>query len=116
GTAAIAAGCSWKNLTWDGEMLMNLPIIWAWAIAFRRSSSPVRPELFPAGALLSTAFLLKQPAAIAAVPLGIYLLLPSYRKSRGLTRTNSIIQATILTLGFFVTLGSVTIILWKQGI
>ena len=107
---------TWKNLSFDGEMLMNLPIIWAWTIAFRRSASPVRPELFPAGALLSAAFLLKQPAAIAAVPLGIYLLLPSYRVSRNLTPTNSIIQATMLTLGFFVTLGSVAIILWKQGI
>src|SRR6266700_3374588 len=70
---------TWKNLSFDGEMLMNLPVIWAWTIAFRRSASPVRPELFPAGALLGAAFLLKQPAAIAAVPLGIYLLLPSYR-------------------------------------
>src|SRR5206468_2723677 len=43
---------TWKNLAFDGEMLMNLPIIWAWAIAFRRSSSRMRPELFPTGALL----------------------------------------------------------------
>jgi hypothetical protein len=107
---------TWKNLSFDGEMLMNLPIIWAWTIAFRQSSSRLRPELFVAGALLGAAFLLKQPAAIAAVPLGIYLLLPSYRVSRNLMPTNSIIQATMLTLGFFVTLGSVAIILWKQGI
>src|SRR5213078_2604559 len=107
---------TWKNLTFDAEMLMNLPIIWAWAIAFRRSSSRLRPELFPAGALLAAAFLLKQPAAIAAVPLGIYLLLPSYRASRSLTPTNSIIQATMLTLGFFAALGLVSIVLWKQGI
>ena len=107
---------TWKNLTFDGEMLMNLPIIWAWAIALRRSSSRLRPELLPAGALLGAAFLLKQPAAIAAVPLGIYLLLPSYRISRSLTRTNSIIQATVLTVGFFAALGLVTIVLWKQGI
>src|SRR5882724_5066206 len=106
----------WSNLSADGEMLMNLPIIWAWAIAFRRNSSPMRPELFAAGALLGAAFLLKQPAAIAAVPLGIYLLLPSYRASRSLTRTNSIIQAATLTAGFFAALGLVTIILWKQGI
>src|SRR5205823_8474475 len=106
----------WKNLTFDAEMLMNLPIIWAWAIALRRSSSRLRPELFPAGALLGTAFLLKQPAAIAAVPLGIYLLLPSYRASRGLTRTNSIIQAAILTAGFLAAVGLVTIVIWKQGI
>ena len=59
---------TWKNLSFDGAMLMNLPIIWAWAIAFRRSWSRLRHELFPAGALLGAAFLLKQPAAIAAVP------------------------------------------------
>jgi 4-amino-4-deoxy-L-arabinose transferase-like glycosyltransferase len=107
---------TWKNLTFDSEMLMNLPIIWAWTIAFRRSSSPVRPELFPAGALLGAAFLLKQPAAIAAVPLGIYLLLRSYRASRNLTPLDSIMQATMLALGFFVALGSVAIVLWKQGV
>src|SRR5438874_256877 len=107
---------TWKNLSFDGEMLMNLPIIWAWAIAFRRSSSRMRPELSAAGALLGVAFLLKQPAAIAAVPLGIYLLLPSYGASRSLTRINSIIQATTFTAGFFATLGLVTIVLWKQGI
>jgi 4-amino-4-deoxy-L-arabinose transferase-like glycosyltransferase len=107
---------TWKNLTFDGEMLMNVPIIWAWAIAFRRNSSRMRPELFAAGALLGTAFLLKQPAAIAAVPLGIYLLLPSYRNSRGLTRTNSIVHATMLTAGFGAALGLVTIVLWRQGI
>src|SRR5205823_5818247 len=107
---------TWKNLAFDGEMLMNLPIIWAWAIAFRRGSSQLRPELFLAGGFLGAAFLLKQPAAIAAVPLGIYLLLPSYRVSRSLTRTNSVIQATVFTVGFFAALGLVTIVLLKQGI
>jgi 4-amino-4-deoxy-L-arabinose transferase-like glycosyltransferase len=66
--------------------------------------------------LLGAAFLLKQPAAIAAIPLGIYLLLPSYRTGRSLTRANSIIQATMLTVGFFAALGLVAIVLWKQGI
>src|SRR5207247_3003989 len=83
---------------------------------FRGGSSRVRPELVAACAFLGAAFLLKQPAAIAAVPLGIYLLLPSYRVSRSLTRTNSIIQAAMLTAGFFAALGLVTIVLWKQGI
>jgi hypothetical protein len=107
---------TWKTLAFDGEMLMNLPIIWAWAIAVRRGSSRLRPELFAAGAFLGAAFLLKQPAAIAAVPLGIYLLLPNYRAGRSLTRTNSIVQAGVLTSGFFAALGLVTIVLWKQGI
>src|SRR5213596_730274 len=107
---------TWKNLTFDAEMLMNLPIIWGWAIALGRSSSRLRPELFAAGALLGAAFLLKQPAAIAAAPLGIYLLLPSYRTSRSLTGMNSILQATMLTAGFLAALGLATIVLWKQGI
>src|SRR6266403_5147852 len=94
-----------RNLSFDGEMLMNLPIIWAWAIALRRSSSRLRPELFLAGLLLAGGFLLKQPAAIAAVPLGIYLLLPAYRRSRALTLRESVTQAALLASGFFATLG-----------
>src|SRR6266550_6552840 len=107
---------SFKNLAFNGEMVMNLAIVWAWAIALRHSSSRLRPELFLAGVLLCAGFLLKQPAAIAAVPLGIYLLLPSYRASSSLTRTNSIIQAAMLTAGFSAALGLVTIVLWRQGI
>ncbi len=107
---------TYQNLAFNGELMMNLPVVWAWAIGLRRSRSRVRPELLAAGALLCAGFLLKQPAAIAAVPLGIYLLLPSYRKSRGLTRTASIAHAAILTAGFFCTLGLVTIILREQGI
>ncbi|MBA3961732.1 MAG: glycosyltransferase family 39 protein [Chthoniobacterales bacterium] len=107
---------TWKNLAFNGEMLMNLPIVWAWAIAFRRTSRPWRPELFAAGVLLCAAFLLKQPAAIAAVPLGFYLLLPNYRASRGLTWTASLIHAGSLTLGFFGALSVVALVLWKQSI
>jgi 4-amino-4-deoxy-L-arabinose transferase-like glycosyltransferase len=105
-----------NNLAFNGEVLMNLPIVWAWAIALGPSLSRVRTELLAAGALLCAAFLLKQPAAIAAVPLGIYLLLQSYRASRGLTRTASVTHAAMLTIGFFGTLGLVAIVLGKQGI
>ena len=105
-----------SNLPFNGEVLMNLPIVWAWAIGFRRSSSRLRPDLLAAGALLCAGFLLKQPAAIAAVPLGLYLLLPSYRSSRGLTRTDSVIHATMLTVGFILLLGLITIVLQQQGI
>src|ERR1043165_5959675 len=41
--SAFQSWAVWKNLTFDAEMLMNLPIIWPWAIAFRRSSSRLRP-------------------------------------------------------------------------
>ncbi|MGH8164342.1 MAG: glycosyltransferase family 39 protein, partial [Rhodanobacteraceae bacterium] len=105
-----------RNLAFNGELLMNLPIVWAWAVALRPGSSRWRPELFFAGALLCSGFLLKQPAAIAAVPLGIYLLIPAYRESRGLTGIQSFTQAAILTLGFFGTLGAAALVLHAQGI
>jgi hypothetical protein len=105
-----------KNLALNGELLMNLPIVWAWAIGFRRSSSPLRLELLAAGGLLCAGFLLKQPAAIAAVPLGIYLLLPSYRASRGLSVKASFTHATMLTAGFFGVLGLAALVLQAQGI
>jgi len=107
---------TFKNLAFNGEMIMNLPLVWACAIVFARSSLRLRPELLVAGALLGAAFLLKQPAAIAAVPLGIYLLLPTYRTSRRLTPTASLIHAFLLTAGFFGVLGVVIAVLQKQGI
>src|SRR6266699_814105 len=96
---------SFKNMAFNGEMVMNLAIVWAWAIALRHSSSRLRPELFLAGLLLCAGFLLKQPAAIAAIPLGIYLLLPSYRASHQLRHAASITHAAMLTAGFFGALG-----------
>jgi 4-amino-4-deoxy-L-arabinose transferase-like glycosyltransferase len=105
-----------KNLAFNGEMLMNLPLVWAWSIAFRAGSSRLRPELFGAGILLCAGFLLKQPAAIAALPTGIYLLLPSYRTSRGITKSISLVHAAILTAGFFATLGLVAIVLARQAV
>jgi len=107
---------TFKNLAFNGEMIMNLPLVWACAIVFARSSPRLRPELLVAGALLGAAFLLKQPAAIAAVPFGIYLLLPTYRTSRRLTPTASLIHAFLLTAGFFGALGVVIAVLQKQGI
>jgi hypothetical protein len=105
-----------KNLSFNGELLMNLPLVWAWVVAFGRGKARTRPELLGAGALLCAGFLLKQPAAIAAVPLGIYLLLPSYRASRGINKAESIIHVAMLTAGFFATLGLVAVVLRQQGI
>src|SRR6266853_4736551 len=107
---------TYKNLAFNGELMMNLPLVWTWAIGLRRSRSRVRPELLAAGALLCAGFLLKQPAAIAAVPLGIYLLLPSYRASRNLTWMASVTHAAMLTGGFFAALGLIAILLQEQGV
>lgn len=105
-----------KNLAFNGELMMNLPIVLAVLLVFGSSRSRRRPELLAAGALLGVAFLLKQPAAAAAVPLGLYLLLPSYRRARGLAPMDSVIQATLLTIGFFGVLGLVALVLAEQGI
>jgi len=107
---------TWKNLALNGELLMNLPLVWGWVIGIGPSRSRLRPELLGAGALLAAGFLLKQPAAIAAVPLGLYLLTPSYRVARGQRWPDSIVQASLLCAGFFGTLGVVAAILRSQGI
>ncbi len=104
-----------RDLAFNGELMMNLPVVWAWAIGLRRNSSRLRPELFFAGFLLGAGFLLKQPAAIAAVPLGIYLLLPAYRSSRALTRWQSVLQAALLTAGFATALGLVAARAPREG-
>jgi Dolichyl-phosphate-mannose-protein mannosyltransferase len=107
---------TFKNLAFNGELIMNLPIVCGCAIVFARSSLRLRPELLMAGALLGVAFLLKQPAAIAAVPLGIYLLLPTYRTRRGLTLTVSMAHGFLFAVGFFGVLGLVVIVLQREGI
>src|SRR6266480_3667923 len=115
----LAGKYNWKVLhvvALVGELLMNLPIVWAWVIGFRRSSSRIRPELLLSGALLGAGFLVKQPAAIAAVPLGIYLLLPSYRANRRLLPSASVTHAAMLTTGFFGTLALVASVLHGQCI
>src|ERR1700719_1122832 len=103
-----------RDLAFNGDLLMNLPIAWACAIVLRPRDSTARLGLIVSGALLGLAFLLKQPSAIAALPLGIYLLLPAYRNPHEFTKTIS--RAVLFAAGFFVTLGIVAAILWNQGI
>jgi 4-amino-4-deoxy-L-arabinose transferase-like glycosyltransferase len=61
----------WGDLAFNGEVLMNLPIAAAYALALRRE--PGAGRALAAGALLAAALLLKQPAAIAILPLAWYL-------------------------------------------
>jgi hypothetical protein len=90
----------YNNLAWNGEILLNLPLAWAVALAFSPSRARLRPELALAGGLVAAAFLFKQPAAAAALALGVYVLLPSYRRARGLTVVDAIAQAAIFSAGF----------------
>src|SRR5579863_1355094 len=102
-------------LAWNGEIQLNLPLAWAIAIAVAPGRSRARPELLLAGALVACAFLLKQPAAAAAVALGVYPLLPAYRRGRGLTPAASVLQAGLFTLGFAAVIGVTAICLQAHG-
>jgi uncharacterized membrane protein len=105
----------YTNLAWNGELLTNLPIVWALVVVFWRGNSRLRPGLLGAGALLGAAFLLKQPGATSALALGLYLLLPSYRRSRGLSILHSLLHAGLLSVGFSVVLGGMILHLRAQG-
>src|SRR5580765_301576 len=71
----------WNNLAFNGEVLMNLPIVWAYALGFSEQGSRRIFNLFIAGGLLAVGFLLKQPAAIAFVPLALYALSPPQQRT-----------------------------------
>jgi 4-amino-4-deoxy-L-arabinose transferase-like glycosyltransferase len=110
------ASVDYVLLELNGEVMMDLPIVWALYIAFKQHTSRHRPELVLSGVLLCCAFLIKQPAAIAALPVGMYLLLPAYRAQRHLSLRHSVLHATLLTTSYFLTLGIVALVLYYQGI
>ncbi len=106
----------YRTLALNGELLMNLPVAWGAFLCLRPGGARYRPELLAAGALFALGFLLKQPAAIAAVPFGLYCLLPSYRQSRGLGAGGGVGHAMLLTTGFAAVLGATALVLRSQGI
>ena len=114
GYALVQPFATAKNLAFNGELLMNLPLVWAYALAL--PGSPQR-RFAPAvaGALLAIAFLLKQPALIAALPIGVYLLgAPLWRKDIGWSR--AIAQAAALVAGFALVAGGAALLLWRYGL
>ncbi|MEM9918207.1 MAG: glycosyltransferase family 39 protein [Bacteroidota bacterium] len=106
----------WKNIAFNGEVLMNLPIIWAIWLCIRPTASKWRLEVLIAGMFLCAGFLLKQPAAIAAIPLGLYFLLPAYAKKRQLPWAWGFGHASLLVVGFFGALALTAGMLYRQGI
>ncbi len=106
----------YQNLAFNGEVMMNLPIVWTLFLVFKQNTSRYRWELVVSGVFLCCAFLIKQPAAIAAVAVGMYLLLPSYRAKRNLRVRHSLLNAFTLTFSYFLTLGVAALVLHNQGI
>jgi 4-amino-4-deoxy-L-arabinose transferase-like glycosyltransferase len=110
------ASVHYHLIAFNGEVMMNLPIVWALYVALKQNTSCRSPALVLSGVLLGCAFLIKQPAAIAALPVGMYVLLPAYRAQRHLRLRHSVAHATLLTTSYFLTLGIVALVLQHQGI
>ena len=114
----------WNNLAFNGEVLMNLPIVWAYALAFSGQDSRRIFNLFIAGALLAVAFLLKQPAAIALVPLALYVVSrttasvagPPDGRPRHLAWRDSLGPLASLSIGFSMVLVAVAVWLFSRGL
>jgi 4-amino-4-deoxy-L-arabinose transferase-like glycosyltransferase len=106
----------WNNLAFNGEVLMNLPIVWAYALGFSEERSRRVFSLFVAGGLLAVGFLLKQPAPIALVPLAFFVMAPSYRLARRYTLNDSLGQLLSLSLGFSVVVIAAALWLFSRGL
>jgi hypothetical protein len=112
----FVAWADYRNLALNGELLMNLPVVLALAVTLAPSRTRLRPELLVAGALVAIGSLLKQPAGIAGLPLGLYLLHPDYRRRRSLAWRHAIGQGFLLTLGFLATFALTGWVLWQEGL
>jgi len=123
-TAAIAAllyalyamWADYRSLALNGELLMNLPIVLAILVTFAPDRPRWRPELMLAGALIGIAALLKQPAGIAGLAIGLYVLSPSYRRSRNLGLRDSLWHGFEQVLGVACVLALTGLVLWRMGI
>jgi 4-amino-4-deoxy-L-arabinose transferase-like glycosyltransferase len=104
------------NLAFNGEMMMNLPIAAAMAIALRPGRRPLGLEPFVAGGLVAIAFLLKQPAGVALLPLAVYCVHPAYRAARGYGKGITWWHASLVGAGFVLVLAITTLILSRLGI
>jgi 4-amino-4-deoxy-L-arabinose transferase-like glycosyltransferase len=112
----FAGWADYRTLALNGELLMNLPIALATCLTLGPERRRWRPELFLAGALVAVGFLLKQPAGIAGLALGLYLLRADYRRARGLDWGDSLTHGALLTLGFTAVLLAAGALLAHAGI
>ena len=110
------AWADYRDLAFNGELIMNLPVVAAVALAFRPGAPRLRLELFVAGLLIAVAFLFKQPSGISGIAIGVYLLDPAYRARRALSWTATAGELTLLAAGFLGTLGACALVLRHLGI
>src|SRR5205085_226425 len=106
----------WDNLAFNGEVLMNLPVAAAFALCVGARRTHERARQAAAGALVATAFLLKQPAAVAALPLVIYVLHPARSRQAGPASWDGLRAVACIAAGAAVVLAVVGAWLHARGI
>ena len=103
----------YRTLALNGELLMNLPLCASLALAFLGSAKTRRLRLFGSGVLVAIAFLLKQPAAIAILPIAYYAYRGTLSPSPGSRRLG---DAAAAVAGFGGAVGVAMILLERDGL
>src|SRR5262249_6448614 len=106
----------WNNLAFNGEVLMNLPIVWAYVLGVSEPRSRRLFNLFIAGALLAIAFLLKQPAAIALIPLALYVISSSRPPTSLFASRDWFGPLASLSIGFSTVILAIAVWLFSRGL
>src|SRR5579862_359082 len=112
----FAAWGDYRNLALNGELLLNLPVVVAFALVIGGPRTTLRPELAIAGSLIGAACLLKQPAAIAVIPIGLYLLRQDYRSPRHLRWSHAVLHVAVFAVAFTLPLVVAGFVLWRRGL
>jgi len=106
----------WDNLAFNGEVLMNLPVAVAYALCVGATRTRAFVKQAAAGALVVVGFLLKQPAAVAAIPLLVYALHPARSRALALNASDRIRAVAWLAAGAAAVLAPVAAWLFAHGI
>ena len=104
----------WNNLAFNGEVLMNLPIVWAYA----RFSNKARVVVSTVrcGRPSRCWVLLKQPAAIAFVPLALHAVSPPQQRTGPFVPNDAFGRLSSLSIGFAVALIAAAVWLFSRGL
>jgi len=114
-TPSIRRPCHYHLIAFNGEVMMNLPIVWALYIALKQN-----PSCRKSGARLEwrSALLCISHQATGSdcrAAGGMYVLLPAYRAQRHLPPATFCRAYHLLTTSYFLTLGLVALVLHPRA-
>jgi len=103
----------YRTLAFNGELMMNLPLVAALAIVLGSPEQGRRWRLSIGGMLAAVGFLLKQPAGIGVVTLVFYAMDDRRRRPRVVTR---LVDVGAVLAGFASVLATAIVLLRHEGI